>query len=135
MTPNTVLSTHSLIAIGYAIPLLCAPADFLWLYGVSVDVDATYLARLFGASLVAISATTWVAREAPEGAALDAICIGGSIGCGIGTLVSLHHQLVAPAIGPLGWTTVAVFAALSFSHGALWLQRAARRPPQTLQAG
>ncbi|RPH46020.1 MAG: hypothetical protein EHM87_03845 [Burkholderiales bacterium] len=135
MTPAPVLTTHALLAIGFAIPMLFAPDDFLWLYGASPDADGIYLARLFGAALVAISIVTWLAREAPEGLALDALCVGLSIGCAIGFVVSVHHQLTHPAAGPLGWTTVGVFAGLAAVYGALWLGREARRGAASLQAG
>jgi hypothetical protein len=135
MTPAPVLTTHSLLAVGFAIPLLFAPADFLWLYGASPDDYGIYLARLFGTALVAISIVTWLAREAPEGLALDALCIGLSVGCMIGFVVSAHHQLTYPSAGPLGWTTVGVFAGLAAAYGALWLGREARRAPGGLQAG
>ncbi len=136
MTPTSVLTTHALIAIGYAIPLLFAPVDFLWLYGAETDLDERLLARLFGASLVAVSAITWLAREAPEGPALDAICFGLAIGSGLATLVSLIHQLTAPTAVLLGWTNVLVCGGLSAAYALLWLGRAARRAqPPTVSAG
>jgi hypothetical protein len=134
MTPIPVLTTHALIAIGYAIPLLFAPADFLWLYGAEPDLDALHLARLLGAALVGVSAVTWLAREAPEGPALDAICFGLALGSGLATLISLGHQLLAPTAGLLGWSTILICAGLSGAYGMLWLGRAARRatlPPVT----
>jgi hypothetical protein len=127
MTPISVMTTHALVAIGYAIPLLFAPDDFLWLYGAQADPDASHLARLLGTSLVAVSAITWLAREAPEGEALDAICFGLAIGGGLATLVSLVHQLTAPTAGLLGWTTVLACGGLSAAHALLWLGRATRR--------
>lgn len=136
MTPASVLSTHALIAIGYAIPLLFSPGDFLWLYGMQADLDARYLARLSGAALVAVSAITWLAREAPEGVALDAICFGLAIGSGLATLVSLIHQLTAPPAVLLGWTNVLVCGGLSAAYALLWLGRAARRArPPAVPAG
>jgi len=136
MTPVPVLTTHALIAIGYAIPLLFAPGDFLWLYGAEPDLDARHLARLVGAGLVAVSAITWLAREAPEGPALDAICLGLALGSGLATLVCVVHQLGAPTAGPLGWSTVLLSAGLSAAYAMLWLGRAARRArPPTVSAG
>lgn len=137
MFPVSVLTTQSLLAVGFAIPLLFAPADFLWLYGATPGTDAIYLARLFGAGLLAVSAMTWMLREVPEGPTLDAICVGLGLGCAAGTVASLHHQLTALAAGTLGWTTVATFAGLTAAYLGLWLTRASRRaPPTTLpQAG
>ena len=135
MSPQPVLATQSLLAVGFAIPLLCAPADFLWLYGATPDGDALYLARLFGAGLLAVSAIAWLLRDVAEGPTLDAICVGLGIGCAAGFVASLHHQLTAPAIGALGWTTVLAFAGLALAWAGLWLTRASRRPtaPPTLQ--
>lgn len=133
MTPTPVLTTQSLLAVGFAIPMLCAPADFLWLYGATLDDEALYLARLVGAGLVAVSAIAWLLREVPEGPVLDAICVGFGLGCAAGTLAALHHQLATETAGALGWTTVAVFAGLALAYGALWLTRASRRPAPALQ--
>ena len=135
MKPDSVLTTHSLISIGFAIPMLFEPEDFLWLYGANPDPDGLYIARLFGAARVAVSAITWLAREAPEGPALDAICAGLAIGCGLGLLVSVIHQLTSPTAGVLGWTTVIVFAGLSSVYASLWLNRATRRGKPVLQTG
>jgi hypothetical protein len=136
MTPTPVLTTHALLAIGYAIPLLFSPGDFLWLYDIDADLDARHLARLFGASLVAVSAITWLAREAPEGPALDAICFGLALGSGLAFLVSLLHQLTAPTAGLLGWSTVLICGGLSSAYAMLWLGRAARRTAApTVSAG
>lgn len=135
MSPVPVLTTQSLLAVGFAIPLLCSPADFLWLYdGAILDGDALYLARLVGAGLLAVSAITWLLREVPEGPTLDAICVGLGLGCAAGLIASVHHQLVEPTSGPLGWTTVAVFAGLALAYAVLWLTRASRRTaPPALQ--
>jgi hypothetical protein len=136
MMPTPVLTTHALLAIGYAIPLLFSPGDFLWLYGVDADLDSRHLARLFGASLVAVSTITWLAREAPEGLALDAICFGLALGSGLAFLVSLLHQLTAPTAGLLGWSTVVICGGLSSAYAMLWLGRAARRTAApTVSAG
>lgn len=135
MSPTTVLTTHALLAIGYAIPLVFAPHDFLWLYGIDADRSVAFLARLFGTALVAISAITWMAREAPEGQALDAICLGCALGSGLGFIVSLVHQAVSPDAALLGWSTVAIFAGLSVAYALLWLRRAARRSPAVHTTG
>ena len=135
MTPTSVLTTHALIAIGFAIPLLFAPGDFLWRYGAEPDLDARYLARMFGAALAGVSAITWLAREAPEGPALDAICFGLAVASGVAFLVALIHQLTAPTAAPLGWSTVAVCAGLAAAYVQLWLGREARRSAHRVQPG
>lgn len=128
MKPTSVLTTHSLVSIGYAIPLLFGPDDFLWLYGAEVGTDARYLARLLSAALLAVSAITWLAREAPEGPALDAICVGLALGSGLATLVTVIHQLTSPTATALGWTNVVICGGLTAAYALAWLQRAARRP-------
>lgn len=135
MSPKSVLSVHAPIAIGFAIPLAFAPTDFLWLYGADVDLLGRYLARLLAAALAATASIAWLAREAPEGAALDAICAGFAIGMGIALFASIHHQLTSPDVTALGWTTVITCAGLFAAYTGLWLGREGRRVPVTLQAG
>jgi hypothetical protein len=135
MTPGTVFSVHALIAIGLAIPLLAVPEDVLALYGMQPDAAARYMTRLVGASLVAIAALTWLAREAREGPALDALCGGLAIGNLAGLLVALLHQLTDPEINALGWSTVAIYACLFVAYAALWHGRAARSASAGVQDG
>jgi hypothetical protein len=136
MTPTSVLTTHSLVAIGYAIPLLFGPDDFLWLYGAEVGTDARSLARLLSAALVAVSVIAWLAREAPEGPALDAICVGLALGSGLAALVIVIHQLASPTATALGWTNALICGGLAGAHARVWLQRAERRRgPPAVTAG
>jgi hypothetical protein len=135
MQPGSVFSVHAPIAIGFAIPLVLVPADFLWLYGARPEASEVFLARLVGAALAAFAAMGWLAREAPEGPALDALCCGLAIASGIGLLAALRHQLTDPSINALGWSTVVLLAGFFTAYAALWLGRTGRRGHPDLQAG
>jgi hypothetical protein len=134
MTTRSVLSIHALLAIGFAIPLLAMPAAFLSLYGTQPDATAVYMARLLGAAFVTFAAIAWLARDAKEGPATDALCGGFAAGMLAGMLVSLMHQLTDPTINALGWSTVAVYAGLFTAYAALWVGRADRRSQAPLSA-
>jgi hypothetical protein len=134
MTPRTVLTLHALIAIGFAIPLIASPADFLWLYGLEADAVGVFLARLFGGSLVAFSGITWLARNEQEGGPIHAICGGMAAGMACGLFASLHFQLTSPSVTALGWTTVAIYLGLFVAYAVLFLGRSARRDSDRLQA-
>lgn len=135
MTPRSVLTIHALIAIGFAIPLLASPADFLWLYGLEPDAIGHFLARLFGSSLVAFSGIAWLARNEPASEPIHAICGGMAAGMGCGLFASLHFQLTSPSVNALGWTTVAIFFGLFVAYAVLFLGRTAQREPDRLQTG
>jgi len=135
MSPNPVLSTHALIAIGFAIPLTLGPGDFLALYGAPPEAVGPDVARMLGAALVAVAAITWMAREAPEGPALDAICGGFAVGMLAGLVVALYVQLTSEWMNALGWTTVAAHAGLFAAYTVLYATRGARRDGGHLQAG
>lgn len=135
MSPNPVLTTHALVAIGYAIPLTFGPGDFLALYGAPADAFGLDVARLLGAALVALAAITWMAREAPESPALDAICGGLAIGTLAGLLTALYVQITSEWINALGWTTVLVQAGFFSAYTVLFATRGARREDGHLQAG
>jgi hypothetical protein len=135
MHPGSVFLIQAPIAIGFAIPLVLVPADFLWLYGAQPDASTVLLARLVGAALAAFAAMGWLAREAPEGPAVDALCCGLAIASGVGLLAALYHQLTDARVSALGWSTVALLAGFFAAYAALWLGRAARRRQPGLQAG
>ncbi len=135
MPPHAVLTTHALIAIGFAIPLTLGPADFLALYGAPPEAVGLDLARMLGAVLVGFAAITWMAREAPEGPALDAICGGAAIGMLAGLVIALYVQLTSEWINALGWSTVLVHAGLFAAYTVLYATRGARRDDGRLQAG
>ncbi|HYF60966.1 MAG TPA: hypothetical protein VEA81_18615 [Burkholderiaceae bacterium] len=136
MLPGIVLVTHALIAIGFAIPLLLAPSDLLELYGADPGPTAIYLARLFGAALLAFATICWLARELPEGDALDSICAGFALSSTVALVVALHHQLTSETANAFGWSTVAICLGLSVAYAMLVIGRAARRgaPPPTRAA-
>jgi hypothetical protein len=135
MSPNLVLTTHALISIGFAIPLILGPGDFLALYGAPPDAFGLDLARMLGAVLVALAALTWLTRDAPEGALLDAICGALAIGALAGLATVLYIQLTSEWINALGWTNVLAQAGLFAAYTALYSTRGARRPDRRLQAG
>jgi len=135
MTPRSVLTLHALIAIGFAIPLLASPADFLWLYGLAPDALGVFLARLFGGSMVAFAGITWLARNEPASGPVHAICGGMAAGMACGLFASLHFQLTSPTVNALGWTTVVVYLGLFVAYAVLFLGRKAQRDPDRLQTG
>jgi hypothetical protein len=135
MSPNLVLTTHALISIGFAIPLILGPGDFLALYGAPPESVGLDLARLLGAALVSLAALTWLTRDAPEGAVLDAICGALAIGTLAGLVTALYVQLTSDWVNALGWTNVLVQAGLFAAYAALYATRDARRTGGRLQAG
>ena len=135
MSPSLVLTTHALISIGCAIPLILGPGDFLALYGAPDERFGHDLARILGGALVVQAAFTWLIRETPEGQILDAICAALAIGTFAGLATALYVQLTSDWVNALGWTHVLVNAGLFAAYVAAYATRGARRRNGHLQAG
>jgi hypothetical protein len=114
MTPRSVFTAHVVVAIAFAIPMFAAPAPFLANYGYAADATAIGLARLLAAAFATFAAVGWMARELPASAARR-VAAGFAIGLAIGAIAAVWNQLTLPG-NALGWTTVAVYTALSFAY-------------------
>src|SRR5207248_4058586 len=62
----TLFTVGAILAIGFAVPLLLVPGEFLAMYAVESTPGAVLLARLLGAAFTAIGVLSWLARALPE---------------------------------------------------------------------
>ncbi|HXE56970.1 MAG TPA: hypothetical protein VNK43_03135 [Gemmatimonadales bacterium] len=133
MRLRTFLTIAGALAIGFGLAFLLAPAATLAPYGIATaDPGVIVMSRFFGAALVQLGLLALLARTVVDRDALRAILMAGTAGTLTGLAVALWAQL-ARLIGPLGWSTVAIYALLSLGYG-YFLQavpRAAAASPRT----
>ena len=113
MTANAVIS--GLFGLGF----LAMPAQVLSYYGMTSNADLDYMARLFGAALIAFAVLSWMAKGAGDSSARRAIVTAFVVGDFVGFIVALMAQLNG-VVNTLGWSTVAIYLilALGFSYFA-----------------
>jgi hypothetical protein len=118
MNLNTLFKINTVVAGLFGIGFVIAPIAVMTPYGISQDgMEASVnMARWFGSANIIIALITWFLSNAPDSDAKTAAAKGMSIGFGIGAAVSILNQL-SGEIGPLGWSTVAIFAIFQLAYG------------------
>lgn len=116
MLLNTFLKIHAIIALVFGLGFLLIPATILSFYTeVELNEAGTFMSRLFGSAILTYAAVLWFASDTPDSEAKRAIVKGFFLSMLVGLGVALHFQLTGP-INALGWSTVALYAFLSFSY-------------------
>jgi uncharacterized protein YndB with AHSA1/START domain len=125
MTRKRLFILNGAIAGGYAIALLAATNPLLTVYGISANPEATFMARWFGVGLLGIGLTTWLARDAAESHAGQAVGLALAVTYGVGVVLAFWGTLFGP-FNALGWIAVGLnlllgsgFAALQFTRSGL----------------
>lgn len=90
-------------------------------YGPEVTPQLEYVARLFGAALLAFAILTWTARNAPDSDTRRAILLALFVGDSMGFIVSLIGQL-GRVVNALGWSTVLIYLLLALGFGYFYAQ-------------
>jgi hypothetical protein len=119
MTRKRLFVLNGAIGAGYGIALLVATDPILDLYGITPNPEGAYMARWFGVDLLAIGLTTWLARDAADSAAGQAIARALAITYAIGVALALWGTLFGP-FNALGW--IAVGLNLLLGSGFAWSQ-------------
>ena len=122
----TLFTVGAILAIGFAVPLLLVPGEFLAMYAVESTPGAVLLARLLGAAFTAIGVLSWLARALPEESAgarvvVRALLVGNSIGF----VVTLASRLQGVG-NALVWSSVVIYALFAGAYGMF-----AMRKPRT----
>jgi hypothetical protein len=119
MTLKRVFMLNGVIAGGYGIALLVAADPILDVYGITPNPEGVYMARWFGLGLLAIGLSTWLARDAADGAGGQAVARALAVTYGIGVVLALWGTLFGP-FNALGW--IAVGLNLLLGSGFAWSQ-------------
>lgn len=118
MNLNTLFKINAVVAGLFGLGFVIAPIAVMTPYGVSQEVmeASINMARWFGSANIIIALIALFLSNAPDSDAKTAVAKGMSIGFGIGAAVSILNQL-SGEIGPLGWSTVVIFAAFQLGYG------------------
>ena len=124
MRRSTIMKSAAIVAILFGIPLLVAPNALHALYrSQELNVPGVYNAMLYGAALIGIGVSNWVAATASAAEARPVV-VGTTLLNVLGFLVALQRQVTdqAPAAA---WLNVVIFLVL-----AVLYVRLLRREPQ-----
>lgn len=124
MRLSTLLLIGGLLALIFGLGFLLAPRPMLTLYGVPTDPSVVLMARFFGTALLQVGLVFYLIRDVGDPRTHRGVVIGSFIGSVAGLVVALTGQFWG-LINQLGWSTVAIYALLTFGYGSIMFGRPA----------
>ena len=116
MKLRTLMTINAVVAAVFGVALVLVPGQVVSQYGVEATAILKYPGQLLGAAFVGFAVLTWSARNADDSAARRAIVLALFICNAVGFVVALIGQL-NNVVGPLGWSTVAIYLLLALGFG------------------
>ena len=124
MRPNSVFLAGGVIAIAFGLSFLLVPAMVLHMYGAPTDPATVLMSRFFGVALLQVGLILYLLRETRDAGTQRSMALAGVVGSIAGTVVSLMG-VMGGVVNALGWSTVAIYAALLLGYlSAMRLQPA-----------
>jgi len=124
MRLSTLLLFGGVLALVFGLGFLLVPRPMLTLYGVPTDPSVVLMARFFGAALVQIGLVLYLIRDVGDPRTQRGVVIGSFIGSVAGLVVALTGQFWG-LVNQFGWSTVAIYALLTFGYGSIMFGRPA----------
>ena len=118
MNLNKLFMVNIGVAGLFGLGFIFAPEAMLAPYGIAAETisASVMMSRLFGGSNLGFAILFWFMMNAPASETkievAKAICIGFVVSCLVSIVVQMSGE-----IGPLGWSTVALYAIFSGCYG------------------
>ena len=117
MRLGTLLLIGGIIALGFGIGFLLAPAAVLTLYGVPVEPPVVLMARFFGAALLQLGLVFYLIRDVSDPTTRRGVVLGSFLGSLAGLVVALT-ALFWGLMNSFGWSAVAIYGLLLLGYGS-----------------
>ncbi len=120
MKLNYWMIAKAIIVAIFGIGFVLIPATLGSLYGMSLDLAGTLMARLFGGAFIFEAIVLWMARNTDrDDVACKGIIIGVVVSNAIGFVVCLLATL-AGVWNVLGWLSVALYLIFGLAFAYFW---------------
>ena len=118
MNLNKLFMVNTGVAALFGIGFVFAPEAMLTPYGMAAETisASVIMSRLLGASNIGYAILFWFMMNAPASDTKIEVAKAVSLGFGVSCLVSIVVQM-SGEIGPLGWSTVALYAIFATAYG------------------
>lgn len=122
MPLRTLLLIAGVLGLVFGLGFLLVPRPMLSLYGVPTDPAVVLMARFFGAALVQVGLVLYLIRDVGDPRTQRGVVIGSFIGSVVALVVALTGQFWG-LVNQFGWSTVAIYALLTFGYGSIMFGR------------
>lgn len=116
MKHGLFMTIAAILALIFGLAFLLVPAQFLGLYGLSLDPSFQWIARYLGSAFAGLAVLTWMGRNVPSGPALRAILMGDFVVSLTGLVVAVLDRLYGEG-NSLVWLTVVLYLLLTLGFG------------------
>ena len=118
MNLNNLFMVNIGVAGLFGLGFVFAPEAMLTPYGMAAETisASVIMSRLLGASNIGYAILFWFMMNAPASDTKIEVAKAVSLGFGVSCLVSIVVQM-SGEIGPLGWSTVALYAIFATAYG------------------
>ena len=118
MNLNKLFMVNVGVAGVFGLGFVFAPEAMLEPYGIAAETisASVMMSRLLGAANIGYAILFWFMMNAPTSETKIEVAKAISLGFGVSCLVSIVVQMSGD-IGPLGWSTVALYAIFSVGYG------------------
>ena len=118
MNLNKLFMVNVGVAGVFGLGFVFAPEAMLEPYGIAAETisASVMMSRLLGAANIGYAILFWFMMNAPTSETKIEVAKAISLGFGVSCLVSIVVQM-SGEIGPLGWSTVALYAIFSVGYG------------------
>jgi hypothetical protein len=118
MTLNTLFTVTAVVAGAFGLGFIFAPATMQQPFGIDAvrAADSAHLGRFLGAYMLSFAIVFWSMRRTPVSETRTIFSKAISLTFVVGVLVALTEQ-VSGAIGPLGWSIVAIYGFFTAAYG------------------
>jgi hypothetical protein len=116
MNLRRLITLKAVVAMLFGICFAVVPGPLAAVYGLRLDGAGTFVAKLFGASLLGFGVLNWWARRAnaSDAGSLRPIILANLVADGLGFGLSLLNQVFGwSGINAFGWVTVAIYLLLA----------------------
>lgn len=110
-----LLVVNAVVCFIYGIAFLLSPATVLSLHGIVHDSGTKLTGQFYGVELVAIGLLTWLARNAEDSEARQAMILALLISDVIGIIIAVLGT-VTGVMNAFGWSGAAVYAVLAVGY-------------------
>lgn len=117
MKLSTLFTMNVLVAGLFGLGFMCCPETMLEPYDIAPEKIAAsvMMSRFFGAANFGYAILFWFMRKVEASAARSAVVKASCLSFAVGCVVSLFNQM-SGEIGPLGWSTVALYGLFSLAY-------------------